>query len=70
MLVFFDDILVYGRNLLDHTTHLELVLKVLRENVLFAKFSKCSFACRKVEYLGHYIEEKSVSTDPKKVEEV
>lgn len=50
--------------------HLELVLKVLKVNVLFAKYNKCSFVCRKIEYLGHFIEKKGVSTDPRKIEAI
>lgn len=42
-LVFFDDILVYSRPWEDHLTHLEVVLCILRANVLFLKKSKCSF---------------------------
>lgn len=35
-----------------------------------AKKSKCSFATDKVEYLGHFIEAKGISTDPNKVNAV
>lgn len=70
VLVLFDDILIYSKTLQDHVRHLELVILVLPNNVLFAKYSKCTFGSRKVEYLGHYIEEKGVSTDPRKVEAV
>ena len=43
-LVFFDDILIYSSNLLDHVHHLKSVLEVLRSHKLYAKMSKCSFA--------------------------
>ncbi|XP_031475552.1 uncharacterized protein LOC116247516 [Nymphaea colorata] len=43
VLVFFDDILVYSQSIEQHVEHLRTVLKVLRENTLFAKMSKCSF---------------------------
>ena len=42
-LVFFDDILTYSSNLIDHVLHLRAVLEVLRNNKLYAKLSKCSF---------------------------
>ena len=32
------------------------------------KASKCSFAQTKLEYLGHIISDKGVSTDPSKIE--
>jgi len=43
VLVFFDDILGYNTNWKDHLYHLEVVLKILQQNQLFAKFSKCTF---------------------------
>lgn len=42
----------------------------MRINQLFAKRSKCAFATSRVEYLGHFIEAKGVSTDPSKVKAV
>ena len=37
VLVFFDDILVYSKNLSDHVHHLQLVLEVLAKHQLYAK---------------------------------
>nr|XP_023907237.1 uncharacterized protein LOC112018933 [Quercus suber] len=67
ILVFFDDILVYSRNMPDHIEHLRIVLGVLAANQLYAKMSKCMFACLEVEYLGHIISGEGVKTDPKKI---
>ena len=39
--VFIDDILVYSKNKEEHEEHLRIVLRVLREHQLYAKFSKC-----------------------------
>ncbi|GJQ93386.1 putative polyprotein [Tanacetum coccineum] len=64
-LVFFDDILVYSPSTLEHIKHLRMVLQVIREHHLFAKQSKCVFGTTQVEYLGHVISIKGVSTDPK-----
>ena len=66
MLVFFDDILVYSTSLSEHVTHLRSVLEVLALNKLYAKRSKCKFACNEVEYLRHVITDEGVHTDPKK----
>jgi len=65
-LVFLDDILVYSPTLEDHVLHLKQVLSKLREHQLFMKRSKCSFAQHQLEYLGHIISDKGVSTDPTK----
>jgi hypothetical protein len=43
VVVFIDDILVYSQNEETHEDHLRLVLEKLRENQLYAKFSKCDF---------------------------
>ena len=43
VLVFIDDILVYYKNKEEHEEHLRIVLRVLREHQLYAKFSKCDF---------------------------
>jgi hypothetical protein len=41
--VFIDDILIYSKNDSDHEEHLRLVLQKLRDNQLYAKYSKCEF---------------------------
>jgi hypothetical protein len=43
VLVFIDDILIYSKKRKEHEEHLRLVLQVLREHQLYAKFSKCEF---------------------------
>ena len=67
ILVFFDDILVYSKSMTDHIRHLRIDLEVLAKNQLYAKMSKCMFACLEVEYLGHIISGEGVKTDPKKI---
>jgi hypothetical protein len=68
VLVFFDDILVYSKDLQSHYEHLRLVLELLRSHTLYAKHSKCVFAAKRVEYLGHVITCQGVSTDDSKIE--
>ena len=66
LLLFFYDILVYSTSLSEQVTHLRYVLEVLALNKLYAKRSKCKFACNEVEYLRHVITGAGVHTDPKK----
>jgi len=68
ILVFFDDILIYGPSFDQHLTHLRTIFEVLRSNQLFIKKTKCAFGQRQLEYLGHLISKEGVSIDPKKVE--
>ena len=42
-LFFINDIMVYSMNKEEHEEHLRIVLQVLREHQLYAKFSKCDF---------------------------
>ena len=50
----------------DHVNHLRIVLSTLAKHHLYAKKSKCMFACMEVEYLGHLISSEGVKVDPKK----
>lgn len=70
VLIFFDDILIYSKSEEDHYQHLKCVLDVMREQQLFAKRSKCAFATNRVEYLGHFIDQGGVATDPAKIQAV
>ena len=55
VLVFLDDILVYSSTLEEHERHLRVVLQRLREQKLYAKWSKCTFVRQEVEFLGHFV---------------
>jgi len=55
VIVFIDDILIYSRSQKDHEEHLRLVLEILKQEKLFAKFSKCEFWLREVQFLGHVV---------------
>ena len=69
-IVFIDDILVYSKSEDEHMDHLEVVLKVLKEHQLFAKYSKCEFWLRSVAFDCHFISSEGIEVDPKKIEMV
>ena len=50
--------------------HLRTVLETLRQNQLYAKFSKCEFWLEEVAFLGHVISEAGIKVEPAKVEAV
>ncbi|KAI3747041.1 hypothetical protein L6452_09484 [Arctium lappa] len=53
MIAFIEDILVYSKDKLEHDRHLCKVLEVLRKDQLYAKFLKCDFWLKEVQFLGH-----------------
>jgi hypothetical protein len=68
VLVFLDDILIYSPNLHSHLQHIQMVLDKFREHKFYMKLSKCSFAQKQLDYLGHIITDQGVATDPSKTE--
>ncbi|WMV19297.1 hypothetical protein MTR67_012682 [Solanum verrucosum] len=48
--------------------HLRIVLQVLKDHQLYAKFSKCEFFLRSVPFLGHIMSSKGIEVDPKKTD--
>ncbi|KAG8474923.1 hypothetical protein CXB51_031618 [Gossypium anomalum] len=67
VVVFIDDILVYSRDETEHAEHLRLVLRILRDKQLYAKFSKCEFWLREVSFLGHVVSASGIRVDPNKI---
>ncbi|KAI3669693.1 hypothetical protein L6452_41033 [Arctium lappa] len=68
VIVFIDDILVYSKSESEHEQHLREVLDVLRKERLYAKFSKCDFWLKEVQFLGHVVTWVGVKVDPSKIE--
>ncbi|GJS79238.1 hypothetical protein Tco_0729119 [Tanacetum coccineum] len=53
-----------------HTNHLRIILELLKKEKLYAKFSKCDFWIRIVQFLGHLIDSQGLHVDPTKIEAV
>ena len=70
VIVFIDDILIYSQSQQDHEQHLKLILELLAREKLYAKFSKCEFWLREVQFLGHVVNDKGIQVDPSKVQAV
>nr|GEX35718.1 putative reverse transcriptase domain-containing protein [Tanacetum cinerariifolium] len=70
VIVFIDDIVIYSKNRKEHEGHLKLILKLLKEEELYAKFSKCEFWLSNVQFLGHVIDSEGIHVDTAKVEAI
>ena len=68
VVVFMDDILIYSQSEWEHEYHLRIVLQLLRDHQLYAKFSKCQFWLIEVRFLEHVVSASGVSMDLEKVE--
>jgi hypothetical protein len=67
VLAFIDDILVCSNTEEEHEDNLRIVLQTLRKHQLYAKFNKCDFYHKKIQYLGHIISEENIVLDPEKI---
>ena len=65
-----DDILITGRNDEEHVKNVAAVLKVVKENGLKLKRSKCVFMADSVEYLGFLIDKSGVSVLEDKIKPI
>ena len=53
---------------MEHEDHLRIILQLLRDHQLYAKFSKSEFWLTEVGFLGHVVSASGMSVDPGKVE--
>lgn len=70
VLVYLDDLIVFGKTLEEHEERLVKVLDRLREVGLKISLDKCQFCQTKVKYVGHIVSAEGVAADPAKVEAV
>ncbi|GJX82940.1 putative reverse transcriptase domain-containing protein [Tanacetum coccineum] len=54
----------------EHKDHLRIMLEILHQKKLYAKFSKCDFWLGQVALLGHIILADGITMDPAKVEAI
>ncbi|GKA55919.1 putative reverse transcriptase domain-containing protein, partial [Tanacetum coccineum] len=70
VIIFIDNILIYSKTQEEHVEHLRLVLELLKKEKLYAKFSKCEFWLKEVQFLGHVINGDGIHVNPSKIKAV
>ncbi|KAK0589948.1 hypothetical protein LWI29_020487 [Acer saccharum] len=67
VVVYFDDILIYSKNLADYVQHLKSVFDVLRKEKLFANLKKCTFCTDNLVFLGFVVSAQGIHVDSEKI---
>ncbi|QRV72087.1 Retrotransposable element Tf2 protein [Ceratobasidium sp. AG-Ba] len=70
VVVYMDDILIFSEKEEDHAEHVKEVLKILRDNNLYAKLAKCEFFVKKVIFLGLVITPEGISMEEEKIKAI
>lgn len=65
-----DDIIIGGKDKVEHLEALEAVFKRLYQNGLQLRSNKCVFFVKEVQYLSYVLCREGIKTDPKKIEAV
>ena len=66
-MIYLDDIIIFSKTFDEHLSNLEEVFQRIRNANLKIKPSKCSFAKRSTNYLGHIISQEGIRMDPNKI---
>ena len=70
MVVYFDDILIYRKDRIQHLEHLDSVFKVLQENQLYINLKKCYFLTNRIVFLGYVVSAEGIHMDDEKVKAI
>ena len=65
-----DDVLVHGRDQVQHNNKLHQVLNRLAESKITLNKVKCEFSVSKVKVLGHIVSSEGIAADPEKIEAI
>jgi hypothetical protein len=68
---YFDDLIIFSKNLNDHINHLKTIIQILTDNNFTINVEKCKIGCISVNLLGHIISiNGSINLDKRKLENI
>ena len=70
LLIYLDDIIVYGKTFEEHLHNLEVVFQRLADANLKLNTEKCIFFQVQISFLGHLVSENGIAVDPEKTKAV
>ncbi|QRV74613.1 Transposon Tf2-1 polyprotein [Ceratobasidium sp. AG-Ba] len=70
VVVYMDNILIFSEKEEEHAEHVRQVLKILKDNNLYAKLSKCKFFVKRVVFLGLVITPEGISMEEEKIKAI
>lgn len=68
--VYIDDIIIFGKNEIEHYENLEIILKTIEEANMKIQIDKCEFMKDEVEFLGFIITQTGIKANQKKVQAI
>ena len=66
--VYLDDIFIYSHSIEEHEKHLGIVCQQLRDHPLFLSKSKVELYSKRLECLGHIIDDRGIHADANKMQ--
>lgn len=70
MVVYFDDILIYSKNLNKHLDYLHNVFSALHNDKLYVNINKCTFSLKKIVFLKYVVNTQGIEKDDEKVKAI
>lgn len=70
VLVYLDDVLIFGNSFEEHQRNLKDVLTLLNKRNLKCKADKCFFGIKTIRFLGHIVNTEGIGPDPDKIKAI